>query len=138
MASHRYLLDANACIRLINGTSAALVRRLALHAPTEMAVPAIVAGELAFAAYNSTRVAENLRLVSDFLAPYAIVPFDSQVGYHYGRIWADLKRRGAPIGANDLLIAATAVASDLVLVTNNTGEFGRVVGLRLEDWEAGT
>lgn len=132
----RFLLDANACIRLINGTSQALIERLALRVPTELGVPAIVEGELAYGAYNSAHAAENLRLVLRFLEPFAIVPFDSACAYHYGRIRAELKRQGVPIGANDLLIAATAVANDLVLVTNNTREFARVVGLVTQDWEA--
>ncbi len=53
----------------------------------------------------------------------------------YGRLRAELARRGTPIGPNDLMIAAIALAQDLTLVTHNTAEFSRVPGLRLEDWE---
>ena len=57
-------------------------------------------------------------------------------GRRDGAIRAQLAKRGTPIGANDLLIAATALAHDLTLVTHNLEEFSRVVGLLLEDWEA--
>ncbi len=57
---------------------------------------------------------------------------------YYARVRADLTGSGAPIGPNDLLIAAIALADDLILVTHNTDEFGRVKGLRMEDWEQAT
>jgi tRNA(fMet)-specific endonuclease VapC len=82
-------------------------------------------------------VTQNLDLLRRFLAPYVCLPFDDLCAEHYGLIRADLERAGAPIGASDLLIAATARAHDLVLVTHNVREFSRVVGLRLEDWEVG-
>jgi tRNA(fMet)-specific endonuclease VapC len=63
------------------------------------------------------------------------LPFDDLCAEHYGSIRTDLRRSGGAIGPNDLLIAATARAHDLTLVTHNTGEFSRVVGLRSEDWQ---
>jgi tRNA(fMet)-specific endonuclease VapC len=67
--------------------------------------------------------------------PLETVAFDDRSAEHYGLIRADLEREGRPIGPNDLLIAATARARDLTLVTRNTDEFRRVVALRLENWE---
>lgn len=135
MAPLRYVLDANACITLLRGSSPRLAERLALNAPSDIAVPTVVVGELVHGAHVSTRAAENLRLVTNFLSPFICLPFDGACAYEYGRIRSDLKLRGALIGANDLLIAATAVANRLVLVTHGTDEFGRVTGLKLEDWE---
>ncbi len=135
MGPLRYLLDANACIALLRGSSPRLAERLALNVPSDIAVPAVVVGELVYGAHVSTRPAENLRLVTEFLSPFTCLPFDGDCAYEYGRIRSDLKLRGALIGADDLLIAATAVANRLVLVTHATAEFGRVMGLRLEDWE---
>jgi tRNA(fMet)-specific endonuclease VapC len=63
------------------------------------------------------------------------LPFDDAAAEAYGRLRAELARRGTPIGPNDLMIAAIALAHDLTLVTHNTAEFSRVSGLRLEDWE---
>ena len=74
-------------------------------------------------------------MLQTFFNPYVSLPFDDAAAEAYGRIRADLAIRGALIGPNDLLIAAIAVASGLTLVTHNTGEFSRVAGLPLEDWE---
>jgi tRNA(fMet)-specific endonuclease VapC len=63
------------------------------------------------------------------------LPFDDDCAEHYGQIRADLPTLGKPIGPNDTLIAAIARAHDATLITHNTGEFGRVTGLRIADWE---
>ena len=63
------------------------------------------------------------------------LPFDDAAAEAYGRLRAELARRGMPIGPNDLMIAAIALAYGFTLVTHNTSEFSRVPGLRLEDWE---
>jgi tRNA(fMet)-specific endonuclease VapC len=64
------------------------------------------------------------------------LPFEDRASEVYAEIRLRLERAGKPIGPNDLLIAATAIANRLVLVTHNTGEFGRIEGLTVEDWEA--
>jgi tRNA(fMet)-specific endonuclease VapC len=69
-----------------------------------------------------------------FLAPLEILPFDERCIWVYGDLRADLERRGQTIGSLDTLIAAHALALDATLVTNNTREFSRVAGLRLENW----
>lgn len=63
------------------------------------------------------------------------MPFDEAAAVIYGDIRAYLDKQGTPIGGNDLLIAATALAGELILVTRNIREFERVPGLKLEDWE---
>ena len=70
-----------------------------------------------------------------FLRVFVSLAFDDHAARFYGRIRADLAARGTPIGANDLLIAAIALAAELTVVTHNTSEFGRISGLALEDWE---
>ncbi len=77
-----------------------------------------------------------MRLLKVFFAPLQSLPFDDNCAEHYGQIHADLLNQGKPIGSNDTLIAAIARAHDATLITHNTAEFGRVAGLRLEDWEA--
>lgn len=131
-----YLLDANACIRILNDTSPPLVERLRRHPPTAIRMCSVVKAELFYGARKSGRVAQNLALLKRFFHPYVSLGFDDLCAEHYGQIRAALERDGTPIGPNDLMIAATARAHDLVLVTHNVGEFSRVVGLRLEDWEA--
>jgi tRNA(fMet)-specific endonuclease VapC len=130
-----YLLDTNACIRILNNSSNELVARVRWRSPIEIHLCSIVKAELIYGAYHSDRVAGNLRLLDRFFEPYVSLPFDDLCSDAYGRIRSDLARIGRPIGPNDLMIAATAVANDLTLVTANTREFGRVAGLMLEDWE---
>ncbi len=130
-----FLLDTNACIRILNDSSAHLLARLRDHEPSEIRLCAVVKAELLYGARRSDRVAENIRLLGRFFAPFVCLPFDDLCAEHYGILRADLEGLGRPIGPYDLMIAATALVHDLVLVTHNVGEFSRVVGLSLEDWE---
>ena len=129
------LLDTNACIRVLTNRSAALVAQLRSREPAEICLCAVTKAELRFGAYNSARPAENIRLLQLFFEPFVSIPFDDMAADQYGRIRFDLARQGKLIGGNDLLIAAIALARDLMLVTANTREFGRVTGLRFENWE---
>lgn len=131
----RYLLDANACIRILNNSSRNLVERLRRHEPWEIGICSIVKAELTYGACRSSRVSENLGLLARFFEPFGSLPFDEVSAEHYGPIRAALEKAGTPIGSNDLLIAAAARAHGLILVTHNVKEFLRVSGLRVEDWE---
>jgi tRNA(fMet)-specific endonuclease VapC len=131
-----YLLDTNACIRILNGRSESLAAELRRRSPREIYLSSIVKAELLYGAYHSARAAENLRLLERFFEPFDSLPFDDSCTEAYGRIRGELERAGTPIGPNDLIIAATAVANRLTLVTANTREFERVIGLALENWES--
>lgn len=130
-----FLLDTNVCIRLLNEANLGILQHFRSHAPADIALCSVVKAELLFGARRSARVEENLQRLKRFFAPLNSLPFDDLCAEHYALIRADLLSQGTPIGPNDLLIAATARAHDAVLVTHNTGEFGRVIGLRMEDWE---
>ena len=132
-----FLLDTNACIRALNGSSPALEARLRLLPPSDIRLSAVTKAELLYGAFRSGRPAENLALLDRFWAPFVSLPFDDRCALQYGRIRSDLARVGGPIGPNDLLIASVARAHDLTLVTHNLREFSRVPDLSLEDWEAG-
>lgn len=131
-----YLLDANACIRVLNGTSPELIGRLRSHDPAEIRLCSIVKAELLYGARHSQRAAENLRLLARFFDTFTSITFDDDAAEQYGVIRSQLAQAGTPIGPNDLMIAAIALANRLTLVTHNAKEFSRVVGLRYEDWEA--
>lgn len=133
-----YLLDTNACIRVLNKTSAPLIARLQRHDPSDVNLCSIVKAELLFGARRSERVAENLALLATFFAPFRCLPFDDLCAEEYASIRADLAHVGTPIVPNDLIIAATARAHDLILVSHNVDEFSRVAGLRIKDWEVPT
>ena len=130
-----FLLDTNVCVRILNGSSPAVAARLQATAPADVRLCAVVKSELVYGARRSARVDANLRLLRRFFAPLVSLPFDDRCAEEAGLIRLDLERSGRPIGPNDLLIAATARAHDLTLVTHNLREFGRVPGLGTEDWE---
>ena len=129
----RYLLDTNICIYVINARPALVLERFRQEPAGQIGISSVSAAELAYGVAKgaSTRNEEALRL---FLAPLAIVPFNEDVIWTYGKIRTDLEKRGMPIGAMDTMIAAHALSLDLTLVTNNVRDFERVKGLRLENW----
>ena len=131
-----YLLDTNVCIHLLNQKHLGILQHFQQHSPAEIALCSIVKAELLYGARHSQRVQDNLQLLAKFFAPLVSLPFDDRCAEEAGLIRADLAGQGNPIGPNDLLIAATARAHDAVLITHNSGEFSRVTGLRMEDWEA--
>jgi len=132
-----YLFDTNACIRILNNTSDTLMERFRAHRPSEIRLCSVTKAELLFGARHSSRPGENLQVLTRFFEPFVSLPFDDRSAGHYASIRADLARRGELIGPNDMLIAAIAVAHELVLVTHNRREFSRIADLQIEDWEMG-
>jgi tRNA(fMet)-specific endonuclease VapC len=128
-----HLLDTNIWIALA-ARETVPVNRLRRLAPEQVAGCSVVRAELMFGARKSRRVAENLEGFRRLLDPFISLPFDDAAAGHYGILRATLERAGTPIGANDLMIASIALTHDSILVTRNTREFERVVGLRLEVW----
>jgi tRNA(fMet)-specific endonuclease VapC len=130
-----YLLDTNVCIAYLNGRSSNVVQRLRDVSPSEIAVCSVVKAELFYGAMRSRNPARTLAQQRVFLDQFISLPFDDRSAEFYASIRATLETRGTPIGPNDLLIAAIARAHNLILVTANVREFGRVEGLRIESWE---
>jgi tRNA(fMet)-specific endonuclease VapC len=95
-----------------------------------------VKGELLFGAVKSQVPVTTMSRLMQFMSAFESYPFDDRCAEVYARIRADLEKRGLPIGPNDTLIAATAIARQTTVVTANTREFARIDGLRWEDWEA--
>jgi tRNA(fMet)-specific endonuclease VapC len=130
-----YLLDTNTCIRFINGRSPSIRAKLLSVGDAEIVISTIVQAEMYAGSAKSQTPQRSREIQEQFFRRFVTIPFDTSAALHYGDIRAHLERQGTPIGGNDLLIAATAIAHDLVLVSHNTREFGRVQGLKLEDWE---
>ena len=130
-----YLLDTNTCIKYLNGTSEKIRNNLGSKQPEEIEVCSIVKGELFYGALKSAKPEKNLNKVRKFLDCFLSLPFDDNASEKYGEIRAKLEKAGTPIGPNDVFIAAIAASNDKTLVTNNTREFYRVEGIKLEDWE---
>jgi len=129
----KYLLDTNTCIYALKGKGGT-VDRLRLHSPDDLGVTIITLAELWFGARKSARPESTRREVDAFLKPFDVLPFDHAAAEAYGRLRFELEHLGRPIGERDLLIASIGVAQGLTVVTHNTSEFGRVPGLKIEDW----
>ena len=130
-----HLLDSNTCIRYLNGQSESIRRNLEARRPEEIVLCSVVKAELIYGAVKSARMERNLEKLRRFAEPFSSLPFDDGAAEVYGRIRTRLERSGRPIGPNDFLIAAIAIAHGATLVTHNTGEFSRIEDLRYEDWE---
>lgn len=130
----RYLLDTNTCVYALNRTDAALAERLRAARRSDLYVSSLTIGELLFGARRSTRASENVKRVVRFVSPLRELPFDRLASEAYGALRAGLAVAGRQFGPVDMLIAATALAHGLTVVTNNTREFERAPGLRVEDW----
>lgn len=131
-----YLLDTNTCIQIINRSTSSVAEQYRRHERHRIKLCSVVKAELHYGAHRSQRVEFNLERMAFFFEPLQSLPFDDRCAEEYGQIKATLAAQGQLIGPNDLLIAAIARAYDAVLVTNNTREFSRVTGLRLEDWQS--
>jgi tRNA(fMet)-specific endonuclease VapC len=135
-----YLLDTNACIAVINGKPQPVRIKLQGRFDDEarVFVSAVVAFELWYGVAKSARRAANAQLLTTFLAgPIGLLEFDDEDAKIAGGVRASLEAAGKPIGAYDLLIAGQALRHKLTLVTANSREFGRVKGLKWEDWGRG-
>lgn len=133
--SERYLLDTNICIALIKRTSTRAMEKIQRLRPGDICVSSITVAELSFGAEKSQFPERNRSAIRKFMTPLVIVDFDSKSAAHYGVLRALLEGAGTPIGPLDTLIAAQALAYELIVVTNNEREFSRVKGLRkMENW----
>ena len=129
-----YLLDTNICIAIIKKCPAEVQKKLTRMAVGEVAISSFVLAELWYGVELSEKKEENKTALNNFLQYVTVLDWPDLAGEKYGNIRARLRQKGTPIGANDLLIAAHALALDAVLVSDNTREFLRVPGLKLENW----
>ena len=129
----RYLLDTNIVSDLVRNPQGRITQRIRNVGERQVCTSIIVAAELRYGGEKkgSPRLTTQLAAV---LSALEILPFDAPADRTYGLLRARLEQGGKPIGANDLLIAAQAIALGYVLVTDNEREFARVDGLRYENW----
>jgi len=127
------MLDTNTASDLIRNPHGRVYARLERHGAATACLSIIAAAELRFGA-QKRRAPQLLSRVETLLTKIAVLPFDAPCDRNYADVRAKLEAAGTPISANDLLIAAHALALQLTLVTHNTGEFRRVPGLAVEDW----
>jgi tRNA(fMet)-specific endonuclease VapC len=130
----KYLLDTNIIAYIINERPPEVFTKFQSLSRGDLLVSSVVVAELWFGVTKSQQKERNKLALEKFLEPLTIVDFDVTAAKFYAIIRAELESKGSVIGSNDLLIAAHALSLGLTLVTNNTKEFGRVSGLKLENW----
>lgn len=131
----RYLLDTNVCVRVLRDRPREIRERFNLEADG-LCISAVVLTELLHGAAKSDRPEHHRAEVERFASRLEVLPFDDTAADHAADIRATLERKGLPIGGYDVLIAGHARSRGLTVVTGNLSEFGRVDGLRCEDWLA--
>lgn len=129
-----YMLDTNICIYAIKNHPPQVEARIKQELAHGLCISAITLAELQHGVQKSQRVGKNMEALLKFLTILDVLPFDDGAAVEYGKIQADLQRKGTPIGTADALIAGHARAEGLILVTNNVREFARVSGLTVENW----
>ncbi len=129
-----YMLDTNICIYIIRRNPIRVLQRLQTKSITDVSISSITVSEMEYGVEKSQRKTSNRVALLRFLAPLSVLSYDANAARHYGNIRTTLKKKGQPIGAMDLLIAAHARALNLILVTNNVNEFSRIPGLQIENW----
>ncbi len=128
----RYLLDADTVSYALRGQGR-VASRLLEHPPSDVCISSITLAELRFGA--AAKKSQKLRrAIGSFVTDVAVVAFDEAAAERFAEVAADLAGGGIPIGVFDTLVAAQALSLGLTVVTNNTRHFGRVAGLKVENW----
>ena len=132
-ASLAYLLDTNILSDLVRNPQGVVAAKIATAGEDTVCTSIIAAAELRYGAIrsNSAKLAERIDLI---LSALEILPLETPADHRYAALRHHLTRQGTPIGPNDLLIAAHALAIDLTVITANVAEFSRVPGLKIENW----
>ena len=131
----RFLLDTNILSDLVRNPQGVIAKRISAEGEKTVCTSIVVASELHFGAKK--RGSERLTMQLDhILSALEILPLEEPAERHYGELRSYLEKRGEPIGPNDMLIAAHALAAGCVMVTANVREFSRVPGLLVENWLA--
>lgn len=130
----RYMLDTNICIYAIKHKPEKVFQKLQEVEPEDVCVSSVTYAELIHGVEKSVAVEKNRLALSMLLANIEILDFDVDAADCYGKIRADLEKKGTPIGPLDMMIAGHAQSLGYTVVTNNVKEFSRVMDLKIENW----
>ena len=130
----RYMLDTNICIYAIKQKPERVFKKLQKIDPTNVCISSVTYAELVYGVEKSAAVEKNRLALAILLSNIEIVNFDIDAANEYGRIRADLEKRGTPIGPLDMMIAGHGKSRGCTIVTNNVKEFSRVKGLKIANW----
>ena len=129
-----FMLDTDTCAFILRRTSDALLARIQVVPVAQQVMSVVTYAELLYGVQVSSKKKANQAAVDALAGHLAILAWPQDAAMRYAEIRADLKKKGSMIGANDLLIAAHARSIGAIVVTNNTKDFARVKGLRVDNW----
>lgn len=130
----RYLLDTNVWVDYLNQRFPGVTERVQRANPDELALSTVALAELRYGADKSQHPVRNHARIDVLAREVPFIDFDVAAAAAFGRLRSALEGQGTPIGSYDMLIASQAISRDLVLATDNISEFGRIGGLKLENW----
>ncbi|MDR1148352.1 MAG: type II toxin-antitoxin system VapC family toxin [Spirochaetaceae bacterium] len=129
-----YFADTNICIYYLKGKFISVEEHFKNIPLNEIKIPVIVKAELLFGIEKSKQKDENKTIFNSFIKAFEVVNLNDKTLDYYAKIRNELEHTGNIIGANDLFIASIVLAYNGILVTNNTNEFERIKGLKIENW----
>jgi len=130
----RYMLDTNICSYVLRSRPPSVKARFDEAGPGSLAVSTVVLAELVYGAERHPKAAVIRREISDFVSRLDVIPWDEDAAEHYGSLRAALEKKGKPLGAMDLMIAAHARSRGATLVSNDVRHFRKVEGLLVANW----
>lgn len=130
-----YLPDTNVWMRELNPKPSSVQSRFRAYRQEDILMCDVVKAELYYGAFKSARPVDNLNALAILFGAFESLTFDGEAARVFGKLRADLAILGTPIGLLDLQIASIAMLHGCTLVTNNTREFSKIVGLKIEDWD---
>jgi tRNA(fMet)-specific endonuclease VapC len=128
------MLDTDICIFITRKSEPSLLERIESVPLEQQCISVVTLAELLYGVQVSSKKKANQEVVDLFAQHIEVLEWTPDAAKHYAEIRADLKKKGQQLGSNDLLIAAHARSIGAVIVTNNVKDFGRVKGLKLENW----
>lgn len=131
----KYLLDTDTCIYFLNQEKS-VINKMNILPANDMAISIITVAELQFGAFNSRKIAENMERIEYLRRVINTISLNAKITAEYAEIKADLRKSGAPIDDFDILIGATAIVNNRILVTNNVQHFSRIKRINIENWRS--
>ena len=130
----KFMLDTNICIYIIKQKPPVVIKRFYQTEISEIGISSITLSELLYGVSKSSKPEQNQIALTQFIAPLDILSYGDEAAQYYGELRAHLEKHGKPIGSLDMLIAAHALSTNCVLVTNNEKELIRVPNLKIDNW----
>ena len=131
---NKFMLDIDICSYIMREKPIQVLKRFDSYEMEQFCISVVSYAEFIYGVKKSSNPEKHQRLVENFILHVDIIPWDCSAAEHYGQIRKELESRGQIVGNMDLMIAAHARSQGMTIVTNNERHFGRITGLRIENW----